>query len=263
MPALYAHNRFGADVFENLEGEVKSVIKNHYTQFRVGLQGPDILFFYRPWKKNEVSKTGYHMHDVSAFPVFEKAVKMVQQKGKNSREYAYVLGFICHFILDSECHPYVNHMAEKIKVSHMEIEGEYEKALLRKDNRDALAYPIWKYLPTDDATVGAIHAFYENVEKKDIKEALTTYKFVKRILTAPTKIHQSIVYLILRIIGKYKEYYGLMHPYHDNPKCQRTNAGLDKRYEAAIEVAVQMIYSFDETEKQNTKLNERFDRTFD
>lgn len=38
MPAIYAHNRFGAKVSEQMEGELKETVKNHYTQFRIGLQ---------------------------------------------------------------------------------------------------------------------------------------------------------------------------------------------------------------------------------
>ena len=149
MPALYTHNRFGAAVVEHLEDELKEIIKKHYTQFRIGLQGPDIFFFYRPWKKCEVSQFGYGMHDEYADTFFEKAAEIVRQKGRDSREYAYILGFICHFSLDSECHPYVEKMVDEIGVGHIEIEGELEKHLLRLDNRDPLAYPIWKFIPTD------------------------------------------------------------------------------------------------------------------
>ena len=46
MPALYAHNRFGQKVLEQLKGELKDIVTAHDTQFKIGLQGPDIFFFY-------------------------------------------------------------------------------------------------------------------------------------------------------------------------------------------------------------------------
>ena len=33
------------------------------------------------------------MHSVSAYPFFSQAVKIVQEKGRDSKEYAYLLGF--------------------------------------------------------------------------------------------------------------------------------------------------------------------------
>lgn len=263
MPALYAHNRFGADVAKRLDGEVKEIVKRYYTQFRIGLQGPDIFFFYKPLKRNPISKYGYGMHDEYADSFFEKAAEIVREKGRHSREYAYILGFICHFTLDSECHPYVNQMVDKIKVGHVEIEGEFEKYLLRADHKDALAYPIAKYVPTDDATVETIHQIFKQIKQEEIEEALKTLKFIKRFLTAPCEMKQKLINVVLKVSGLAKNYYGLMHSYYDNPKCRKTNQGLESRYTRAISVATELIQSYDETVKKNTTINERFHRTYD
>ena len=110
MPAIYAHDRFGAKVSELVNGQLKDTIHAHYTQFQIGLQGPDIFFFYRPWSKNKVNQYGTHLHGISAYPFFKHALLVVRKKGRGSKEYAYLIGFICHFILDSECHPYVEKM---------------------------------------------------------------------------------------------------------------------------------------------------------
>lgn len=263
MPALYAHNRFGTDVSARLDDELKTTVKKHYTQFRIGLQGPDIFFFYRPLKKNPVSKMGYGMHDEFADTFFAKSADVIRKKGRDSREYAYLLGFLCHFILDSECHPYVEEMVQKIKVGHMEIEGEFEKYLLREDDKDALAYPVARYVPTDDSTVETICQFFPDIKRAEIKEALKTLKFIKSFLTAPSKIKQNVINAVLRITRLYKHYYGLMHSYQDNPKCSTTNEELAKKYERAVRCAVSMIESYDETILRGAPLHERFHRTFD
>ena len=110
MPALYAHYRFGARVSRRLDGDLKDIVKKYHAQFVIGLQGPDLFFFYRPWSLNRVSKYGYRLHSLSAAPFFEHGISVVKEKGRDSGEYAYLLGFLCHFILDSECHPYVEEM---------------------------------------------------------------------------------------------------------------------------------------------------------
>lgn len=263
MPALYAHNRFGQDIFSMLNGDIEEIIRNHYTQFRIGLQGPDIFFFYKPWKKNNVEKYGYHLHDISAKSFFEKAAETIKEKGRNSREYAYVLGFICHFTLDSECHPYVNKMVKTTGISHSRIESEFEKNLLKKDQRNPFQYPLDVLIPTDVATIHAIHNVCTNIKTIEIKECLMTYKRVKKILYTPTKTKQSIIKNMMRVAGIYKKYAGLMHDFKDEEKCVETNHILNQNYQNALSVAIDLIHNFDEVVRGESTISQRFDRTYE
>lgn len=45
MPAMYAHDTFGRKVATKLPLSVKQPILQYPQMFRVGLQGPDVLFF--------------------------------------------------------------------------------------------------------------------------------------------------------------------------------------------------------------------------
>lgn len=263
MPAIYAHNRFGAKVSKQMEGELKEIVRNHYTQFRIGLQGPDLFFFYKPYSGNEIVKYGSGMHAVSARPFFEHAVSIIREKGRSSREYAYLIGFICHYILDSECHPYVSEMIEKTGVQHMEIEEEFEKKLLRMDEKDEFKYRLDKLVPTDDLTAEVILPFYPEISLEVMKETLKTMKLVKKIFRAPNAFKRKVLNLALKVSGMYKEYSGLVHQTIDNPKCRESNEGLQERFDNAIAIAVEMIYSFDEAVQTGKELEKRFDRTFE
>ena len=46
MPCIYAHNSFGKEVQKILPKPLKNTIRRHPAAFRIGLQGPDFLFFY-------------------------------------------------------------------------------------------------------------------------------------------------------------------------------------------------------------------------
>ena len=48
MPAAYAHYRFGQAVFSRLPAEKQKIIQAHRALYDLGLQGPDLLFHYRP-----------------------------------------------------------------------------------------------------------------------------------------------------------------------------------------------------------------------
>lgn len=263
MPALYAHKRFGDAVMAELSGEVKGIIKKYPLQFRIGLQGPDPFFFYRPIIKTHVTEFASEMHGENADVFFKKARKVIREKGMNSREYAFILGFICHFALDSECHPYVNEIAEELGVGHMEVEGEFEKYLLRKDKKDALRHPIAKLIPTDIATVKAFKSFFPNISEAEIKESLVTYRIIKHVFTTPSKYKQAVINTLLKIAGVYKKYYGLMHTYKDNEVCKVSNEGLDERLENAVPVAIELILNYDRSMRTGEALVERFKHIYD
>ena len=93
MPAFYAHSRFGARVTGRMKGDLKEIIRKYYRQFEIGLQGPDLYFFYRAYGSNPVSRYGNYLHGVSAKPFFEHGLHVIRKVGRESREYAYLLGF--------------------------------------------------------------------------------------------------------------------------------------------------------------------------
>ena len=48
MPTTYAHDLFGQRVYTFLTPEIKQVIRKNKNLFRIGLHGPDILFYDIP-----------------------------------------------------------------------------------------------------------------------------------------------------------------------------------------------------------------------
>ena len=263
MPAFYAHDRFGKKVYSRLEGEIKQTIKNHSRQFRIGLQGPDLFFFYRPWHSNKVSKYGNHLHEISAYPFFRHGAAVVREKGRNSKEYAYLLGFVCHFILDSECHPFVEAYIKKSGVQHLEIEEEFEKLLLRMDGKDPFAYPLADLVPADETTAEAICPYYDDITEKTALQSLKDMRLVKKLFTAPGRLKHDTINTVMKLTGKYPYMKGLMNQHRDNLRCRKSSQELLRRFDGAVHTAVDMIYSLDETIQTGKELNKRFDRTFE
>lgn len=264
MPAYYAHHRFGAAVAKKLNKRQKKIIAAHRPQFDIGLQGPDIFFFYRPYTKNRVVKYGNELHHVPAVTFFRHAVRIVRKRGQNSREYAYLLGFLCHFILDSECHPYVNEMVEATGVKHLEIEEEFEKLLLRMDRKDPFSYPLGDLVPLDDGTVQAICPFYpRQIDERVVKKSLRDLRMVKRLFTTPHKGKHDFINGVMKLSGKNYPYAkGLMNQRVDNPACQQTNEELLRRFDSAVPLAVRLASGLDRSIRTGKELDARLDRTF-
>ena len=120
MPTTYAHYRFGRDVYKKLPPQLQAVIRSHGGLYNIGLHGPDLLFYYKAYIKNPVNQTGFAMHSRPGTEFFRQAASVIHTSRLHSRfsgkkplsfivssKYAYIFGFLCHFALDSRCHPYV------------------------------------------------------------------------------------------------------------------------------------------------------------
>ena len=263
MPAFYAHKRFGEMVAKELPEEIKEAVLNHEAQFLIGCQGPDIYFFFRPWKHNDVNAYGEGLHALEARALFERGAKIIRRYGRDSAKAAYVYGVLCHFALDSEAHPYVNAMVEKLYVGHIEIEEEFEKHMMRLDEVNPFSTDLSKMVPTDNETVDAIKPLYEGVTWKQTKESLKELKLLKKIVCQPTAAGQKRLNSLLKKAGMYEQHKGQMNQMVDNLTCRESNEGLTKKLFGAIPVAVRLMKELDDCAFRGTPLSGRFDRNFE
>ena len=68
MPTTYTHDLFGKKIYRQLPDEMKKVIRKNGDLYRIGLHGPDILFYHL--LKPAVNGTGVEMHHNPAAPFF-------------------------------------------------------------------------------------------------------------------------------------------------------------------------------------------------
>ena len=123
MPAGYTHYCFGKDVYKHLDDQnIKDLLLRNENCFLIGLHGPDI-FFYERW-----NKIARKMHQEKANTFFEKAQDIIQSEA----QLAYILGFICHYLLDSQMHPYIKRMIKNTNMDHFEIESDYDLSSFKK-----------------------------------------------------------------------------------------------------------------------------------
>lgn len=161
MPDTYAHYTFGQKVLANLDKTYKEMILENIDIFNVGLQGPDILFYYKPLIKNWINRVGYGMHRKSAAPFFKRAKKIIKLSQERDLAKSYIAGFICHFYLDSECHPYIHRLTDKFRnLSHSEIETEFDRSLLIEDSNDPINYRVAEHLNVNQIEAKEIAKFF-------------------------------------------------------------------------------------------------------
>lgn len=185
-----------------------------------------------------MQRYGTHLHENDAAALFRHAISVIRKYGRDSSQYAYMLGFICHFTLDGECHPYIGRQIERSGVAHLEIEAEFEKFLLKENHLDPVGFPSADLVYTDAGTAAAIAPFFPSMDQKKVQDSLRGMRFVKQLFCAPGALKQGVINSILRLIGQYHRMNGLMNQRKDNPACEESNLELRKRLEDAIPLAV-------------------------
>lgn len=261
MPAAFAHYSFGQLVLEKLQKDHKVKIVKHIDLFHIGLHGPDILFYYKPLKPNHVTKKGHALHRETAKSFLEKAKRKIQLVEDKDGALAYICGFICHFMLDSECHPYVREL-EKSGASHNEIETEFERLLLVKNNLDPLSHKSTTHIYPKMEYASCISRFYDEITQEEVLKALKSMKFYLNMLVAPRPLKRSLLQLVLKISGNDGMIGLIMKPY-PSLKCSKSSQTLYDIYSNAVLPAAKLMDDFyNGIDNFKEPLNKRFDHTF-
>ena len=131
LPA-YAHYKFGQMVKNKLPAKYQRLLEDYQDLYEIGLHGPDILFFYHPIIRHPITQIGVVIHHETGRVFFEHARTQMHRSAAEGDKmqkalWAYALGVVCHFALDASCHTYINHFEKTRRISHHEIEKEFEK----------------------------------------------------------------------------------------------------------------------------------------
>lgn len=118
MPAFFTHYAFGVKNYKNMEdGTLKHIIKEHKHAYALGTIGPDIFLYYIPYMRLGEKSPGNVMHESHTQLFFENMLKRAELMERKNQKiaYAYIAGFIAHYELDVNCHPFVYETADSPK----------------------------------------------------------------------------------------------------------------------------------------------------
>ena len=262
MPSTYAHYKFGKDVFKELPKELVKEINPYMPLYKIGLHGPDLLFYYKPLETNVINQEGAWIHDRTGSVFFEKARAITRKNGQKQVRLAYLYGFICHFVLDSMCHGYVDEKIAESGIGHMEIEIEFDRFLLEEDGKDPLKQDLTKHICVNEDYAKVIAPIFIGVTPKEIKRALSSMKRYSSFLMKPNKFKRFFVYSILKLSGHFEKMKELLVSEIPNPKCMDSNQKLKSLYDEAIAIAVELIIEYYESIDKESLLSEKYQITF-
>ena len=263
MPSTYAHYRLGKEVIRRLDPDLRTIAEGHRQLYDIGLHGPDILFYYDALHRNPVSRIGFDMHGFPAREFFGPARDTVSGASDRDAAYAYLMGFVCHFALDSTCHPYIEDYINDRGVAHTKIEGEFDRMLLVKDGKDPVRQNLVPHIHPTAENAEVVSAFFPDVSAEQMRKALEDMVHYNGLLVCPGKLKRWMVIRALRKSGNYDDMIGLILNAEGDPGCDDSNARLTELYDESVELSVELIRDLHAyLTGGKDSLCARFDRTF-
>ncbi len=256
MPAGYAHLRFGSDILKAAPNALKQTIYRSKRLFDIGLYGSDPLLFYRPFLKNKVSALGSRVHKHTGKSFFAQAAAAARNALNVPAAAAYLYGFVCHYALDSCCHPYV---AEKTAdgVAHTEVETSFDRFLMLRDGVDPLKTNPYGAGAISWENAGVLAPFFPDLTQKQIYESAQSMARYGGVLLNCSKLPHAIRTMLGSSLS------GLIITDRQNPRCKDSDARLWSLYQKAVGAGSQLLLELDGYLKGRCCLGSGFDRTFD
>ncbi len=261
MPTTYAHWRFGCDCIQTLTEPLQKCISKHRDLYDIGVHGPDVFFY--DLKHPEVPAYGHRMHAESGRVFFESAVKVYNEHGDRKEEMmAYLLGFLSHYALDSQCHAYIDNKDKSSdKVSHNKIESEYDAHLMRQEGKSVALTNRAKPLKPS-RSVAAITARFFPFSEEEMLKAEKGQLLIISLLVCRTSLKRSIAKRVFERLKKY-DYRDLLVQTKEMPECIDSNLRLDKLKAYALEVYPRLAKELTDAIEHGTPLSDYFELTFD
>ena len=111
MPGFTTHYLFGLNSFRELEEpDLVSCIRKFPHAFCMGLQGPDIFFYYLPSylrSSGNIGQLAHHKNTGVFLTQLLKSKDMFLEETEQQIAISYICGFLGHYVLDTTCHPYI------------------------------------------------------------------------------------------------------------------------------------------------------------
>lgn len=256
MPAIYTHARFGEEVLSVLPAYLASPVEKHKESFYLGTQGPDLLFYHKPFKskkKNPARKKGWYLHTIPPEEFFLNGAKALLADNSNyaedrsfrpdSAECAYLIGFLCHFTLDYTAHPYIDNNSVN-GLSHGKIEAELDKHHFRKQRNKIRGFNTANlFFPNDESKKASAKIL--DVSEKESERAMKTMRLINGLFSHKCGLVHGFCHAILSLVDMNKNGFGDMFIYKkDDARATALLPTLDTLFEKAVETAKTVITEF-------------------
>jgi hypothetical protein len=175
---------------------------------------------------------------------------------------AYIFGFICHFVLDSACHPVIQSVIEDYGVSHAEIEAEFDRHVLKSIQLSPDRFSPKPLIPAGAQVSETASLFYPGVVPKQLERSIGTMKRCFTIVYSSRNSVKRLTKLFFFLCGHYRSLNALVDGKHPSLSSQDIDRTLQPAFSDSVEVAAQLMVEFYQGLEEEKPLNVRFARNF-
>ncbi len=244
MPSDYTHLHFGKKLLPLMPERMQTAVKENRELFEIGLQGPDILFFHSPIGNTSVSKTGYAMHRASAKDFFSPARGILEEHSNPSAALAYLAGFLGHYALDSTCHGYIENKIKISGLTHSEIEKEFDRYLMVKDQADNAELNASKSIIASRKNAEIISRFFPTIQEKDVLRSLRFMRLSINMLSGKG-FRRPLTMTVFIITLQYKKNHDLVRPRKQIPGSEDSDLRLEKLMTKALNLYKRIAFEYE------------------
>ncbi|MBQ4641481.1 MAG: zinc dependent phospholipase C family protein [Oscillospiraceae bacterium] len=260
MPSHYAHYRFGAAVLPKMPADLRKVVTRYRRLYDVGLHGPDFFFFYNPLAKNRFDLLGSQLHLQSGNVFFTRVCRGLRLVPSEEAQ-AYLYGVLCHYVLDSHCHPLVNAQAELGTAGHTEIEMEFDRFLLELDGKiPPHTQNISRHMVLMSREMQIVARFYPGTTEQTVAIGLKNMALTTRVFATKSSSARKLLSTGVGIVRKKQQDFFI--PETPNPLCAHLDEPLLALYQQAEEKFPQLLLQLTSHLTYNAPLDQAFDPIF-
>ena len=257
MPNYYAHLKFGGRVLEQLPAPLADTLREERAAFDLGCLGPDPLFFYHILHPSAVRREGLRLHRQSALAVAARLRQSIEAGTPLARGYG--AGFLCHLALDSACHGYVYRQAEEGPVTHMAMEGEFDRMLMLEDAKNPFTHNPAAYCDASIKSAKIIAPLFPGVSPGQIREGIIGMKMARGLVRCNWLPKRVVLYHLTKLV----QLKGMVLTESVRPSCLMSNKQLHELFDAAVPETARMIENYDRQLFTDKPLCKRFHRNYE
>ena len=258
MPTTYAHWAFGKECINLMPENLQKIIHENRDIYNIGVHGPDILFY--DLLHSDVTKYGSEMHNIPASVFFKNCKQEFSQHKEKAAMLAYMMGFLTHFVLDSQVHSYVERKKEESPVSHNYIEAQWDRHLIELDNRKPNLVDRSESLKPSRKNAKVISYFFP-FGQNTIYRSCCMQKFVIKALNCISKTKQDFLQKVLWKL-KQNDFADLFLGFEEDENCRDSNMRLDKIGAKAMKIFPKMMKNLINYLNGDEELDNYFEHDF-
>lgn len=262
MPAAAAHHHFGQQVFKALPADVQALLSAHKSAFDLGLQGPDLLFYYKPFLNNQIRELGVQIHWQSARGRMAEAVARLRER-PDGTALCYLLGYACHHALDSAFHGDIARLASS-GAEHFALESELDRQVVvahyASDPAAFRRYDLVRTQMPDHSWLRAVYPELTALQAEQCAHSVVRYLF---LLNAQSPLRLMAAALVERIAGKPGLFRAMMVPRQPDSRYEAAAGQFHARLEGVTPKGVKALLSVLACVREGGELPSLFEPNFE